>query len=238
FLALPGVESTHGTGHLGVWLVGQEAAGAVQQTPIVPAARPAAERIEAWAAAGALVCCNHPNHVSAPLTAEQVSSWAGGGVPFRFVEVFNRLATRKPEGVGYNAEVWRRAITAAGPDRPVWGVASDDSHGQSVGQGWIAVAAPSLTPGALREALLAGRFYASNGPAFSALGADVEARGLVAVAPGAVAIRFIGDDGGVRQEVAGDAAVYRPNGGARWIRIEATDAEGRTAWSQPFWIDA
>lgn len=238
FLALPGVESTDWTAHLGVWLVGPQAGAAVQETPVVPAAAPPDERIAAWAEAGALVCCNHPNHAGAPLKAEQVASWAGGGLPFRFVEVFNTLATRSPDGVSYNAEVWRRAITAAGPDRTVWGVASDDSHGLDVGQGWIAVAAPDLSPAALREALLAGRFFASNGPVFSVLGADVAAKGLVAAAPGAATIRFIGDDGVVRHQVAGDAAVHRPDGGARWIRIEAADAAGRTAWSQPFWIDA
>jgi hypothetical protein len=238
FLALPGVESTDWRAHLGVWLVGPQAGAAVQEPPVVAAAAPPDERIAAWAEAGALVCANHPNHPSATPTAEQVASWAGGGLPFRFVEVFNTLATQSPDGVSYNAEVWRRAITAAGPERTVWGVASDDSHGLDVGQGWIAVAAPDLSPAALREALLAGRFYASNGPVFSALGADVAAKGLVAAAPGVATIRFIGDDGVVRQQVAGDAGVHRPDGSARWIRFEASDAAGRTAWSQPFWIDA
>jgi hypothetical protein len=237
FLTVPGVESTHPSAHLGVWLLGDEASDAAVDPPTVHSDRPAVERIEAWAGAGALVCCNHPNHFSAPLTPEQVESWAGAGVPFRFVEVFNTLATTSAETVGYNAEVWRRAVTAAGPDRPIWGVAADDSHRQDVGQGWIAVAATSLTPAALREALLAGRFYASSGLAFGTLGADPEAGGIKVAAPGATIIRFVGDDGRIAQQVAGDTSVYQPDGTRRWVRAEASDAAGRTAWSQPFWLD-
>jgi hypothetical protein len=238
FLAIPGVESTHPSAHLGVWFFGEEAGRAVVDPPLVPADRAPAARMEAWAEAGALVSANHPNHPSAPLTAEQVASWAGGGVPFRFLEVFNTLATRSADDLAYSVEVWRRAVAAAGPQRPVWAVAADDSHGQSLGQSWISVGAPSLTPAALREALLAGRFYASNGPAFTILGVSPAAGGIAAVAPGASVVRFIADDGNVAYQAAGEAAVYRPAGAARWVRVEASDAAGRTAWSQPFWLDA
>jgi predicted metal-dependent phosphoesterase TrpH len=237
-LIIPGVESTDPSAHLGVWFIGPDAAPAAVDPPLVAARRAPAERIEAWAAMGALVCCNHPSHPSAPLSAEQVASWAGGGVPFRFVEVFNTLATRSAEGLAHNLEVWRRAVTAAGPERPVWAVATDDSHQPAVGQSWIAVAAPSLSAGALREALLAGRFYASNGPDVSALGVDEEAGAIVASAPGATTIRFVGDDGATRRQVAGETGWYRPQRGDRWVRVEAVDGAGRMAWSQPFWLDA
>jgi hypothetical protein len=237
FLTIPGVESTHASAHLGVWLLGQEASGVAHDPPLVPSDRPPADRIEAWAEAGALVCCNHPSHPSAPLTAEQVASWAGGGVPFRFIEVFNTVASRTERDLAHSLEVWRQAVTAAGPERPVWGVAGDDSHGHAVGGSWVAVAAPSLTAAALRASLLAGRSYTSNGPRFTALGADAEAGGIRAAAPGAATIRFVGDDGRVALQTAGDDAVYRPPAGMRWVRAEASDTAGRTAWSQPFWLD-
>jgi hypothetical protein len=35
-----------------------------------------------------------------------------------------------------------------------------------------------------------------------------------------------------------ETGAYGPNGNARWIRAEASDAAGRIAWSQSFWIDA
>jgi predicted metal-dependent phosphoesterase TrpH len=238
FLTIPGVESTDWTAHLGVWLLGEEARLASLDPPIVAADRPAVERMEAWAAAGALVCCNHPNHSSAPLSPEQVEAWAGGGVPFRFVEVFNTRAITSADALAHNAEVWRRAVSAAGPDRPVWGVASDDSHGHVVGQAWIAVAAPALAPAALREALLAGRFYGSSGLAFNELGTNPEMGGIEAAAPGASTIRFVGDDGSVVHQIEGSRAVYVPDGKARWVRVEASDLTGRMAWSQPFWLDA
>jgi hypothetical protein len=31
-------------------------------------------------------------------------------------------------------------------------------------------------------------------------------------------------------------AIYRPTGQERWVRVEAVTADGKTAWSQPFWL--
>jgi hypothetical protein len=135
--------------------------------------------------------------------------------------------------------VWRRAVTAAGPQRPIWGVAGDDSHGQADGgSSWVVVAAPALSYAALGEALLAGRHYASTGPSFSFLGVSPEHGGIAAHAPGAAELRFFGASGTLLQGVAGEAAVYVPRPADRWVRVEAMDGAGRRAWSQPFWVDA
>jgi predicted metal-dependent phosphoesterase TrpH len=239
FLAIPGVESSHRSAHLGVWLFRHPEKAALPAPVVVERAKDPVQRMEAWAAAGALVGCNHPSHASAPLTAEQVESWAGAGAPFRFLEVFNTRANRRPGDLQHNLEVWRRAITAAGPRRAIWGVASDDSHGESDGgRAWITVAAPALHPSHLEQALLAGRFYASSGLTFSQIGVDLERAAVVATAPGATSVRFVGEDGTVRREVAGSTAAYRPVSTDRWVRAEASDGSGRSAWSQPFWIDA
>jgi hypothetical protein len=243
FLALAGVESSAPSAHLGVWFLGANAnPGAMDQgllQGLLSWLRHPADRIASWAATGALVCCNHPSHSSAPLAPEQVESWAGAGVPFRFLEIFNSRANRRPDHLAHNLEVWRRAITAAGPEHPVWAVAADDCHGEGDGgMSWVSVAAPALTVPALREALLAGRLYASNGPAFTFLGVDPELGGIAARALGAADIRFFGADGTLLLGVAGDAAVYVPRPADRWVRVEAVDAAGRTAWSQPFWVDA
>jgi hypothetical protein len=250
FLPLAGVESTAPGAHLGVWYFGPPASVATTDPAILSWLRHPADRIASWAATGALVCCNHPSHSSAPLAAGQVESWAGAGVPFRFLEVFNNRANRDSAGLAHNLEVWRRAITAAGPERPVWGVAADDAHGQADGgTSWVAVAAPDLGQAALRQALLAGRLYASNGPAFSSLGVSPEFGGIVARAPGASELRFVGASGAVLHATTGDvthsvtggddgaAGVYAPHPADRWVRVEALDGAGRTAWSQPFWID-
>ncbi|HEV2124803.1 MAG TPA: hypothetical protein VGW38_18810, partial [Chloroflexota bacterium] len=130
---------------------------------------------------------------------------------------------------------------AAGPDRPVWAIAADDSHRERVGQGWVAVAAPALTPAALRASLLSGRFYASTGPQLTSIGVDPETGGIGVEAAGAGVLRFIGDDGAVRHWERTETGLYVPQSKGekdRWVRVEATDSAGRTAWSQPFWLAA
>jgi hypothetical protein len=239
YLPVPGVESSAPGAHLGVWFLTPEAHQAGLDQALLSWLRHPAERIASWAETGALVCCNHPSHSSAPLAAEQVESWAGAGVPFRFLEVFNSRANRTPADLAHNLEAWRRAVSAGGPQRPVWGVAGDDSHGQTDGgRSWVVVAAQALSPAALREALLAGRHYASTGPSFSFLGVSPEHGGIAVHAPGAAELRFFGASGSLLQGVAGEAAIYAPRPADRWVRVEAVDATGRTAWSQPFWVDA
>jgi hypothetical protein len=239
-LFIPGIESTDPKGHLGAWFFGPDVTG-VSDPPRVRAGQPPAERIKAWADAGALVACYHPSHPAAPLEAGSIEAWAAAGMPFHFLEIYNTLATTAPDRLEYNLESWRRAVNAAGPDRPVWAIAADDSHRERVGQGWILAAAPALTAPALKEALLSGRLYASNGPQFTTIGVDGESGGVAVKAPGAEVLRFVGDDGNVRQWVRCESGLYVPPSKGdkeRWVRVEALDSAGRTAWSQPFWIAA
>src|SRR5206468_2942270 len=46
----------------------------------------------------------------------------------------------------------------------------------------------------------------------------------------------IDQQGVVLSEGAASWAGYKPSGTERWIRVEAVTEDGRTAWSQPFWI--
>jgi hypothetical protein len=59
---------------------------------------------------------------------------------------------------------------------------------------------------------------------------------ITAASPDAEVIRFIDHDFNVVGEGPAAWAGYRPTGAERWIRVEAVAADGRTAWSQPFWL--
>jgi hypothetical protein len=96
------------------------------------------------------------------------------------------------------------------------------------------VKSDQLTGSAIRRALENGAFYASNGPSFSALG--VVNGTITAASPEAASIRFIDQDRQVLRQGPAAGAGYRPTGKERWIRVEAVAADGRTAWSQPFWL--
>lgn len=235
--AYPGVESSHVSAHLGVWLLNLPAGARLPEPSAIERSQDPAARAEAWTAAGGLVCWNHPSHTSAPLTVTQIATWAGAGVPMRFLEVFNTRANRTIRDTNHNVLAWHAAISAAGPDRPVWGVASDDSHSVSdTGGAWVAVASTDTSGTALRDALLAGRFYASNGPAFIELGVDEESGTIFAAAPTAESMQFIAANGAPVVTTTGGRAHYTPQPHDGWVRVEARDASGRTAWSQPFWL--
>jgi hypothetical protein len=94
--------------------------------------------------------------------------------------------------------------------------------------------APTLSEQAIRRGLDSGSFYASSGPSFAVLG--VMNGAIAASSPEASVIRFIDERSYVVSEGSGQWAGYFPTGAERWVRVEAIMADGRTAWSQPFWV--
>jgi len=59
---------------------------------------------------------------------------------------------------------------------------------------------------------------------------------IVAASPDANRIRFIDQDLNTVWEASAGWASYKPSGLERFVRVEAVAADGKTAWSQPFWI--
>ena len=120
-----------------------------------------------------------------------------------------------------------------------WGLAVDDTHweGRDWGRGWVMVKAGELAPGAIVEALAAGCFYASQGPEIYDVRVTPE-EVYVRCSPVA-AITCVSLCG--RGEYALAEAPERPLTEAHiprrhqqvYVRVECTDGQGRSAWSQP-----
>ena len=117
--------------------------------------------------------------------------------------------------------------------------AADDAHFRfpDAFGGWMMVKAPDNEPGALVEAMKAGRFYSSQGPAIEefAVGDD-EAR--VACSPVAN-IALVGRGtrvAHIRQEGQTAATLPVEKFAGDWCRLVVTDADGRSAWSNPVWL--
>jgi hypothetical protein len=119
-------------------------------------------------------------------------------------------------------------------------VAADDSHfydGEAC-TAFIQVQAEENTRDAILAGLRAGRFYASQGPAFLQIEWDAE-RLHVHTSPVQDAV-FYSDALWVpgRFQQAGDGAgthwtYERPRSREAFVRCEITDAQGRRAWSSP-----
>ena len=130
------------------------------------------------------------------------------------------------------------------PARPLWGVAVDDAHRypEDLGMGWVWVqlakdeARPTLE--AILEALRRGSFYSTRGPRIESL--ILEGNRLAVYTSSAVSVRFVGSGGRVRSRVSGEhvkSAEYEITGEERYVRVEVEDRGGRSAWSNPIWVD-
>jgi len=89
-------------------------------------------------------------------------------------------------------------------------------------------------PAAIRDALIAGRFYASTGVSLARAGAE-GAELVVEVAadsPGDHVIQFIGD-GHVLQEIRGRAARFPLVRAPGYVRAVVQRGDGARAWVQP-----
>lgn len=118
---------------------------------------------------------NHPNF-SDGVTAEDIIHVGGE----RFFEVYNGHGGVRNHGdeAAFMPSVERMwdiilsmRLRDGDTDRPMWGLATDDTHAYyeqriglaNAGRGWIEVLAAKLEPDALVEAMKAGRFYSSTG---------------------------------------------------------------------------
>jgi hypothetical protein len=90
-----------------------------------------------------------------------------------------------------------------------------------------------LSEASLRAAIENGAMYATNGPDFDSI--ETSGDRVRAVARNARFVRFIDDSGAMAVDVQGSSAEFRFNDSQRWVRIEASDGAGHTAWSQPLW---
>jgi hypothetical protein len=220
FITIPGFESTADSGHL----TGLFASGAVSPS------LPPQDRIDGIVAAGGMAILNHPGW-RVGWTGTDFTRLHG----YTAIELFNGITSDPQRGATANVALWQAVLNTKGWPNRVWAVAVDDAHTpEEMDRGWIMVKAAQLTPEVIRHALQSGAFYASNGPSFRTLG--VLSGAITASSPDASVIRFFDQDGNMVTEAPAAWGAYRPSGKERWIRVEAVMADGRSAWSQPFWL--
>ncbi len=130
--------------------------------------------------------------------------------------------------------IWHKLIIKSGPQKPVWGIAVDDSHRGSSRHGWIMVKTPGFDLRSVIQGLKKGAFYATTGP--SNLDIRVEGTKIHVSAPGATWIRFFNAQNQVIWATRASEALYQSYGDEGFIRIEVKNEKGRTAWSQPMWL--
>ncbi len=180
-------------------------------------------------------------------------SWSGlttmdlmGARNYVAMEVYNQVC-QDLNGKGRSVELWDHLLSEG---RRVWGLADDDAHFDlgswrgGAGHAWLWVKAPRLTVKDILKALRTGAFHGTQGPRFY----SIRYRGgrfSIRTSP-VKRLHIISAKVG-----AGGIAVAKGRAGAtswqldvmkkqlnitKYVRFEAVDAQGRTAWSNPLFV--
>jgi len=130
--------------------------------------------------------------------------------------------------------------------RRLLGFAVDDAHSENRANlpldscgAWISVKAESLTTDSLMASIRRGLFYSSTGPEIRDIHFG-EDRIYVSTSP-AKTISFVSNSGlGERHTAEGGyltEAAYTLRGTEGYVRVELSDKNGRTAWSNPIYME-
>ncbi len=154
------------------------------------------------------------------------------------LEVIN-WSTHYQQGIGISAVHWDDLLSRG---RKLWGLGVDDSHFLGIEDafgGWTMVRTADLTVDGVIQALRAGWFYATMGPEIHDIRFENH-RVSVECSP-AQAVHVLCDRhlGSSRWAEPGDTIErvlleFHPD--ALYARIEIVDADGRCAWSNPFFF--
>jgi len=177
-------------------------------------------------ALGGMAILCHPNWVREDLWSPdlmvELHDYAG-------IEIYNHVINRLP-GRALATDDWDAMLTRG---YPIWGYANQDAHRpEDFGHAWNMVLSPTATISDLLYHLEKGHCYGSTGLVF----ADIGMRdGTIQIRlEDEAEIRFVGPGGQVLGTASGRQASWLPDGQS-YIRVEAENAAGQRAWSQPFW---
>jgi hypothetical protein len=156
----------------------------------------------------------------------QLQEWVG----YHGLEIYNGLINRL-QGSPYCTNKWDLMLSQG---RRLWGFANDDSHNDDdIGNGWNVVCARERSVSAIREALKAGRFYASSGVEIS----RIAVRGSRLTIETENARRIVGVSAfGRRVAIVDDSAIVLDMQEQwQYVRFECWGDGEQFAWTQPFW---
>lgn len=184
------------------------------------------------AAAGAFVSIVHPEWYSLSLEDARTIEAAHA------MEIYNHTSTVLTD----RGNGWGHLDQMLAHGRRLNALACDDAHFKvdDAFGGWVMVRAEERDPDALLGALKAGHYYSSTGAQIHAIrfeGDEVE----VECSP-AIAVFLLGKGSRATQVVGHDLTRVRlPDaklGKDSYRRVVVVDAQGRKAWSNPFWPTA
>ena len=186
---------------------------------------------------GCVVTYNHP--IWSRVTEEEFIHTEG----VQALEIYN-YNTVLESNTGYDVTYWDRMLRIG---KRINGFASDDNHNEGLFfdccGGWICVQAPELTHDAIVQNFLDGNYYSSSGPEIHDWGIR-DGKAWIDCSP-VNRVHFIAgnviNDGvtvlGQEFEDSLTGGEYKLKGHEAYIRAEVVDKYGRTAWTNPIYLD-
>ncbi len=187
---------------------------------------------------GNIVILNHPQWSRLELEDfEKLEGLCG-------IEIYNSFAAVDGDDEGAGAAYWDSLLRKGAR---IWGIAADDTHSRrsdnhiksELKQGWIVVKAPSLSKEAIILAIEEGSFYSSTGPEI--LSFEVKNNVVSVTCSEVNKIEFITyEHHGHTEWAQGESlteASYKLNGDEKYVRVVCVELNGKTAWSNPIFLD-
>jgi hypothetical protein len=143
-------------------------------------------------------------------------------------------------------DLWDKLLSNG---KRVFGIASDDAHQYKVpfspsaplgGRGFIVVKADSPNRNILRDAFVAGHFYASTGAEIEeySLSDDSIKIKIKDFREHVVSFEFFGKNGKLLQHTHGQEAEYKFTGNEDYVRARISTTSGYWLWTQPIFLDS
>lgn len=187
------------------------------------------------AAHGCVITYNHP--IWSRVTEEEFIHTEG----LHALEIFN-YNTVQESNTGYDVTYWDRMLRMG---KRINAFASDDNHNEGLFEdscgGWICVQSPDLSHDGIIQNFMDGNYYSSSGPEIYDWGIrdgnvwiDCSAVNHINFVCG----NIINDGTTVIGQNLKDTlshAEYTLKGHETYIRVEAVDKYGRTAWTNPIY---
>ena len=200
-------------------------------------AKASQEMADLLAAHGCVTTYNHP--IWSRVTEEEFIDTKG----ISALEIFN-FNTVQESNTGYDVTYWDRMLRMG---RRINAFASDDNHNEGLFEdscgGWICVQAPELSHDAIVQNFMDGNYYSSSGPVIYDWGirdgkAWIDTSEVNHI--NFVAGNIINDGTTVLGKRFEDSLTHGEDtlkGHETYVRAEAVDKYGRTAWTNPIYLD-
>jgi hypothetical protein len=187
-------------------------------------------RIDRTHREGGVVVINHPSSISGLGTQCWQPHQLMKIKDYCLIEIVNHFSETEK-----NISYWHGLLKHYGPERFIWGIATDDAHKEEdINKDWIMIRVPEISEKALYNSLKKGCLYATQGPIMYF---DLKGNEIFVSSEDKLKFIFIDADHNIRKEIFARETAYKPSGNEGFIRIEALDLNSdKKAWSQPFWI--